>query len=183
MCIVLLHGLWTPNEAFFSSKSGTFGLGQTISANYFFGIWGRGPFKYYVFMFFTFLDPPTFLMIYSTENHQKLPHSDPTYPPLWWRNTWTPPRYSWPIYQHPFWYCDPFFPLTIISTKYWAFISKPKTFIWDWDLNLNLRCKELGILTFCIHSPCAATTKKQDNLLVLFLMRLHLKFIPYFFSI
>ena len=32
-----------------------------------------------------------FLMIYSTVNHQRLPFSDPTHPPLWWRNTWMPP--------------------------------------------------------------------------------------------
>ena len=30
-------------------------------------------------------------MIYSTVNHQKLPFSDPTHPPLWWRNTWMVP--------------------------------------------------------------------------------------------
>ena len=34
------HGLQTPNEAFFSSKSGTFGLGQTNWADKFWGIWG-----------------------------------------------------------------------------------------------------------------------------------------------
>ena len=33
----------------------------------------------------------TILMIYSTVNHQKLPFSDPTHPPLWWRNTWMVP--------------------------------------------------------------------------------------------
>ena len=42
----------------------------------------KGPFKYYVIMFLTFLGPPTSLMIYSTVNHQKLPFSDPTHPPL-----------------------------------------------------------------------------------------------------
>ena len=31
-------------------------------------------------------------MINSTVNHQKLPFSDPTHPPLWWRNTWMPPN-------------------------------------------------------------------------------------------
>ena len=30
-------------------------------------------------------------MIYSTVNHQELPFSDPTHPPLWWRNTWMVP--------------------------------------------------------------------------------------------
>ena len=30
-------------------------------------------------------------MMYSTLNHQKLPFSDPTHPPLWWRNTWMVP--------------------------------------------------------------------------------------------
>ena len=31
-------------------------------------------------------------MIYSsTVNHQKLQFSDPTHPPIWWRNTWTVP--------------------------------------------------------------------------------------------
>ena len=45
-------------------------------------IFYRGPFKYYVIMFLTFFDPPTSLMIYSTVNHQKLPFSDPTHPPL-----------------------------------------------------------------------------------------------------
>ena len=34
------HGLWTPNEAFFSLKSRTFGLGQTNWADKFWGIWG-----------------------------------------------------------------------------------------------------------------------------------------------
>ena len=29
-----------------------------------------------------------FSMIYSTVNHQKLPLSNPTHPPLWRRNTW-----------------------------------------------------------------------------------------------
>ena len=33
-------------------------------------------------------------MIYSTVNHQKLPFSDPTHPPLWWRNTWMVPYFS-----------------------------------------------------------------------------------------
>ena len=33
-------------------------------------------------------------MIYSTVNHQKLPFSDPTHPPLWWRNTWMVPMPS-----------------------------------------------------------------------------------------
>ena len=33
-------------------------------------------------------------MIYSPVNHQKLPFSDPTHPPLWWRNTWMPPNLS-----------------------------------------------------------------------------------------
>ena len=42
----------------------------------------KGPFKYYVIMFLTVLGPPTSLMIYSTVNHQKLPFSDPTHPPL-----------------------------------------------------------------------------------------------------
>ena len=52
-------------------------------------------------MFLTFLGPPTSLMIYSTSlmiystvNHQKLPFSDPTHPPLWWRNTWIVPYQS-----------------------------------------------------------------------------------------
>ena len=40
---------------------------------------------------FDFLGPPTPLMIYSTVNHQKLSFSDPTHPPLWWRNTWMVP--------------------------------------------------------------------------------------------
>ena len=43
-------------------------------------------------MFFTFLDPPTSLMIYSTVNHEKLPYSDPNHPPLWWCNTWMVPN-------------------------------------------------------------------------------------------
>jgi len=34
------HGLRTPNEAFFSLKSRTFGLGQAIWADKFWGIWG-----------------------------------------------------------------------------------------------------------------------------------------------
>ena len=34
------HGLRTPNEAFFFLKSKTFGLGQTIWAEKFWGIWG-----------------------------------------------------------------------------------------------------------------------------------------------
>jgi hypothetical protein len=42
----------------------------------------KGPFKYYVITFFNFLGPPTSLMIYSTLNHQKLPFSDSTHPPL-----------------------------------------------------------------------------------------------------
>ena len=29
---------------------------------------------------------------YSTVNHQKFPFSDPTHPPLWWRNTWMLPK-------------------------------------------------------------------------------------------
>jgi hypothetical protein len=35
-----MHGLQTPNEAFFLSKSQTFGLGQTTWADNFGGIWG-----------------------------------------------------------------------------------------------------------------------------------------------
>ena len=42
-------------------------------------------------MFLAFLGPPTSWMIYSTVNHQKLPFSNPTHPPLWWRNTWMVP--------------------------------------------------------------------------------------------
>ena len=34
------HGVWTPHEAFFSSKSQTFGFGQTNWADRFWGIWG-----------------------------------------------------------------------------------------------------------------------------------------------
>jgi hypothetical protein len=34
------HGLRTPNEAFLFLKSRTFGLGQTIWAEKFWGIWG-----------------------------------------------------------------------------------------------------------------------------------------------
>ena len=34
----LIHGLRTPNEALFSSKSQTFGRGQTIWADRFWGI-------------------------------------------------------------------------------------------------------------------------------------------------
>ena len=36
-------------------------------------------------------------MIYSTVNHQELPFSDPTHPPLWWRNTWMVPY----VLNHP----------------------------------------------------------------------------------
>ena len=35
----LFHGLRTPNEAFFSLKSRTFGLGQTNWSDTFWGIW------------------------------------------------------------------------------------------------------------------------------------------------
>ena len=53
----------------------------------------KGAFKYYVITFLAFLGPPTTsLMIYGTVNHQKLPFSDPTHPPLWWRNTWMVPN-------------------------------------------------------------------------------------------
>ena len=52
----------------------------------------KWPFKYYVIIFLTFLGPSTSLMIYRTVNHQKLPFSDPTHPPLWWRNTWMVPN-------------------------------------------------------------------------------------------
>jgi hypothetical protein len=34
------HGLWTPNEAFSHQQPQTFGLGQTIWADTFWGIWG-----------------------------------------------------------------------------------------------------------------------------------------------
>ena len=54
----------------------------------------KGPFKYYIITFLTFLGPPTSLMIYSTVNHQKLPFSDPTHPPLWWHNTWMVPKWK-----------------------------------------------------------------------------------------
>ena len=36
-------------------------------------------------------------MIYSTVNHQKLPFSDPTHPPLWWRNTWMSLTWLFPV--------------------------------------------------------------------------------------
>ena len=39
-CIELANGLRMLNEAFFSSKSQTLGLGQTIWADKFWGIWG-----------------------------------------------------------------------------------------------------------------------------------------------
>ncbi len=53
--------------------------------------------------------------------------------------------YSWPIYQHPFWYCESlvFRQSSIISTETKLFISKSQIIIWDWDLNLGR--KELGI--------------------------------------
>ena len=35
--------------------------------------------------------PLTYVSINSTVNHQKLPFSDPTHPPLSWRNTWMVP--------------------------------------------------------------------------------------------
>jgi hypothetical protein len=38
-----------------------------------------------------------------------------------------------------------FGPWSIISTKNEPFISTSQIFIWDWDLNLNLGRKELGI--------------------------------------
>ena len=56
-----------------------------------FSLCGKGPFMHY-FMFLTSLGPLSPLMIYSTVNHQKLPFSDPTNPPLWWRNTWMVPK-------------------------------------------------------------------------------------------
>ena len=58
----------------------------------------KGPFDYNVSCFWL-LGPPTSLMIYSTVNHQKLPFSDPTHPPLWWRNTWMLPNVK-AIYKH-----------------------------------------------------------------------------------
>ena len=37
-------------------------------------------------------------MIYSTVNHQELPFSDPTHPPLWWRNIWMVPyQVNWQL--------------------------------------------------------------------------------------
>ncbi len=42
----------------------------------------KAAFKYSVITFLAFLGPPTSLMIYRTVNHQKLPFSDPTHPPL-----------------------------------------------------------------------------------------------------
>ena len=38
--VTQVHGLRTPNEALFSSKSQIFGIGQTIWADNFWGIWG-----------------------------------------------------------------------------------------------------------------------------------------------
>ena len=53
-------------------------------------------------MFWTFLGPPNSLMIYSTINHQKLPFSDPTHPPLWWRNTWMAPNQTFYVWYSKF---------------------------------------------------------------------------------
>ena len=64
-----------------------------------FSVFTKGPFKYYVSMFLVFLGPPkntrgtsilrppTYVSIKSTVNQQKLSFSDPTHPPLCWRNT------------------------------------------------------------------------------------------------
>ena len=59
--------------------------------------WGEGPFKYYVSMFLAFLGPPTYVSINSTVNQQKLTFSEPTHPPLCWRNTWMVLEAKWPL--------------------------------------------------------------------------------------
>ena len=57
----------------------------------------REPFKCYVSMFLAFLGPPTNVSINSTVNQLKLPFSDPTHPPLCWRNTWMVPYVLCPL--------------------------------------------------------------------------------------
>ena len=48
-------------------------------------------------MFLAFLGPSTYVSINSTVNQQKLPFSDPTHPPLCWRNTWMVPKRGYVI--------------------------------------------------------------------------------------
>ena len=51
-------------------------------------------------MFLAFLGPPTYVSINSNVNQQKLPFSDPTHPPLCWRNTWMVPYQIHPLHSH-----------------------------------------------------------------------------------
>ena len=44
-----------------------------------------------------------------------------------------------------------------------AFISTTQIFIWDWDLNLNLGCKELVIYPLCVRRPCSCKNKKFSD--------------------
>ena len=76
-CIFLTHGLQTPNEAIFSSKSQTFGLGQTISANKFLGLWGI--FGQFISTHFGTVSP---LNMFSNNQPLILQKTKPLYPYL-----------------------------------------------------------------------------------------------------
>ena len=65
--------------------------------------------------------------------------------------------YFRPSYQYLFWYSESlvyvFHYSTIISTqKTKPLYPHPQIFIWNWDLNLNLGRKELGIQPSCVLS-------------------------------
>ena len=70
-----IHGLRTPNEALFSSKSQTFGLGQTILADKFWGI--RGSFRQFISTHFGTVSP---LSMFSIMQPSFLQKTKPLYP-------------------------------------------------------------------------------------------------------
>ena len=69
------HRLRTPNEALFSAKSQTFGLGQTIWEDKFWGIWGT--FGQFISTHFGTVSP---LSMFSINQPLFLQKTNPLYP-------------------------------------------------------------------------------------------------------
>jgi hypothetical protein len=72
------HGLRTPNEAFFSLKSRTFGLGQTNWADKFWGIWGI--FSQTISTHFGTVSPLSMFSMFSIIQPVFLQKTKPLYP-------------------------------------------------------------------------------------------------------
>ena len=145
----LLHGLRTPNEAFFHQnpkllgQSRQFGQINFGALGVFSGNLKARQFQKQI-MVSSILPKNKQILLPCVKNMLKIV----SFIPLWedWGNHNFLLRFA-DVYQHPFlvlWVLVHFFQLSIIiSTKNEAFISNSQIYIWDWDLNLGRQ--ELGI--------------------------------------